>query len=233
MDESTGKVPPSARQEMHKLARERIKEISKEFINGFEFLENYPKSITFFGGSHISPRNSYYEDARALASRLVKDLGYTIVTGGSSGIMEAANRGASETSGQSVGLLIQLPHAQVTNKYVNSSFTLHHFFIRKVCLTFSAEAFIFYPGGFGTLDEFYEIITLLQTGKITSVPIICVGSEYWNKIKDFMLEELLKRGLVEARDLNLFQIIDNHDDIIEIVKKVPVSVVVPLGERLI
>lgn len=232
MDESTGKVLPSARQEMHKLARERIEEISKEFSDGFEFLENYPKSITFFGGSHISPSSSYYEDAKVLALRLVKDLGYTIVTGGSSGIMEAANRGASEAGGQSVGLLIQLPHAQVTNKYVNNSFALHHFFIRKVCLTFSAEAFIFYPGGFGTLDEFYEIITLLQTGKITSIPIICVGSEYWNKIKDFMLEELLKRGLIEAEDTNLFRIIDNHDEIIEIVKKVSVRVGVPLGERL-
>ncbi|MBI1974481.1 MAG: TIGR00730 family Rossman fold protein [Candidatus Zambryskibacteria bacterium] len=226
MDESTGKIAPSARQEMHRLARERIAEISKEFKEGFEFLENYPKSVTFFGGNRITEDNPHYQDARTLAGRLAKELGYSVVTGGSTGIMEAANRGAFEAGGNSIGLLIQLPHAQVTNKYINGSFALYYFFVRKVCLSFSAEAFIFYPGGFGTLDEFFEIITLMQTRKVTDVPIICVGSEYWNKIKDFMTQELASRGLIETGDENIFQITDNHDEIIEIVKNVPIRIVI-------
>ena len=228
MDEATGQVLSWARKQMHKLAQERISEISKEFKEGFEFLENYPKSVTFFGGNQVREDNPYYADARKLSSRLVKELGYTIVTGGGPGIMEAANRGAVEAGGNSIGLLIQLPDAQVINKYITSSFALYYFFVRKVCLSFSAEAFIFYPGGFGTLDEFFEILTLVQTRKIINTPIICVGSEYWNKLKVFIEEELTSRGAILPEEINLFHIADDHSEIVEIIKKVPVRVVVPL-----
>src|SRR3989338_517593 len=215
-------------EESIKLAEKRVTEISKEFKEGFEFLENYPKSITFFGGNQIKEDNPYYTDAKNLASRLVTELGYAIVTGGGPGIMEAANRGAFEAGGTSIGLLIQLPDGQVTNRYITKAFPLYYFFVRKVCLSFSAEAFIFYTGGFGTLDEFFEILTLIQTKKIVGVPMICVGSVYWNKLKSFMVEEMEKRGTIAPGDMDLFHIRDSHDEIIEIAKTARVRVVVPI-----
>jgi hypothetical protein len=125
--------------------------------------------------------------------------------------------------------LIKLPSGQVVNKYITKEFLSYYFFVRKVLLSFSAEAFIFYPGGFGTLDEFFEILTLIQTGKIADVPLICVGSEYWNGLKDFMEKEMLVRGSIMKEDLNLFHIIDSHDEIIEIIRKVPVRIGVPFA----
>ena len=208
---------------MHKLARRRVSEISREFTEGFEFLEDYPQSVTFFGANQFEEDNPYYVDARALASRVVKELGYSVISGGGPGIMEAANRGAFEAGGNSLGLLIRLPEGQPVNAYMNNAYSSYYFFVRKVLLSFSAEAFIFYPGGFGTLDEFFEILTLVQTRKISNVPLICVGSEYWNKLKEFMKNEQVSRGAIKDEDLNLFHIEDNHDKIIEIIKKVPVN----------
>src|SRR3989344_8117382 len=163
----------SNRGEMHKVAAERISEISKEFAAGFEFLEDYPKSVTFFGANQFKEDDPYYQDARVLASRIVKELDYSILSGGGPGIMEAANRGAKEAGGNSIGLLIRLPDGQITNHYLTDSFALYYFFVRKVCLSFSAEAFIFYPGGYGTLDEFFELLTLIQTRKLAGIPLIC------------------------------------------------------------
>jgi len=215
---------------MQEVASKRIKEISKEFTNGFKFLEDYPKSATFFGASQLTEDNKYYKDARILASRLVKELDYSIVSGGGPGIMEAANRGAFEVGGNSLGLLIKLPDGQVTNKYITSSIAFYYFFVRKVCLSFSAEAFIFYPGGFGTSDEFFEILTLIQTKKVKDIPLICVGSEYWNKYKEFMKAEMFSRGTITAKDFELFHILDNHDEIIKTIKDVPIRADVPLNE---
>ena len=214
---------------MHKVASERVHEISKEFTEGFEFLEDYPKSVTFFGANQFKEDNEYYASAQKLASRLVKELGYSILSGGGPGIMEAANRGAFEAGGNSLGLLIKLPSEQIINKYITKGFSAYYFFIRKVCLSFSAEAFIFFPGGFGTLDEFFEILTLIQTKKIEGAPLICVGSEYWNKLKEFMEKEMISRGTISSNELELFHIVDSHDEIIEIIKKVPVRIGVPFS----
>jgi len=230
MKESTKSVLILNREKMQELAQKRVTEISKEFTAGFKFLEDYPKSITFFGANQFREDNEYYKSARILASRLVKELGYSIISGGGPGIMEAANRGAFEAGGDSLGLLIKLPEEQVINKYITKSFSSYYFFVRKVCLSFSAEAFIFYPGGFGTLDEFFEILTLIQTKKVTGVPLICVGSEYWNQLKDFMEKEQLTRGAIGAEDLELFHIVDDHDEIIDIIKNVPVKIGVPLPD---
>lgn len=204
---------------MQEITRRRVSQISREFTGGFEFLADYEKSVTFFGANQFREGNPYYENARELASRVVKELNCPVISGGGPGIMEAANRGAYEASGDSLGLLITLPDGQVTNKYITKSFSSYYFFVRKVLLSFSAEAFIFFPGGFGTLDEFFEILTLVQTRKIADVPIICVGSEYWNELKEFMKREQLSRGVIKPEDLNLFQIIDDHAEIIEIIKK--------------
>ncbi len=229
MKESTKNILTLSREEMHKVASQRVHEISKEFTDGFEFLEDYPKSVTFFGANQFKDDNPYYLSAHTLASRLVKELGYSIVSGGGPGIMEAASRGAFEAGGNSLGLLIKLPHEQVVNEYITKSFSAYYFFVRKVCLSFSAEAFVFYPGGFGTLDEFFEILTLIQTSKITHTPLICVGSEYWNALKGFMEKEVLARGAISENDLELFHIVDDHDEIIEIIKKVHIQMGVPFA----
>lgn len=211
-----------SRTEMEMLARERIAEISKEFSEGFKFLEDYPKSVTFFGSSLMKEDNPYCVSARTLSGRIVKELGYSVLTGGGPGIMEAANRGAFENGGTSLALTIKLPHPQVINRYITKEVDPYYFFVRKVCLSFSAEAFIFYPGGYGTLDEFFEMITLIQTKKVVGVPLICVGTDYWKSLERFMQAELLSRGTILPEDLLLYTITDNHDEILDIIKKAPV-----------
>ena len=230
MKESTDNILTLSRVEMQKLALKRVAEISREFTEGFDFLADYSKSVTFFGANQFREDNPHYADARKLASHIVEKLGYSVFSGGGPGIMEAANRGAFEAGGNSLGLLIKLPEGQITNKYITKSFASYYFFVRKVLLSFSAEAFIFFPGGFGTLDEFFEILTLVQTKKMVDIPIICVGSEYWNKLRKFMEEEQLSRGAIITEDLDLFHIVDDHDKIIEIIEKVPVHSGLPLTE---
>lgn len=232
MKESNENILTLGREEMHSLAKKRVSEIAKEFTEGFKFLEDYPKSVTFFGGNQLREDDKYYMSARTLAAKLVKELGYSVISGGGPGIMEAANRGAFEAGGSSLGLLIKLPDGQITNKYITAQFSAYYFFVRKVCLTFSAEAFIFFPGGFGTLDEFFEIATLIQTRKVDGVPLICVGSDYWNALKEFMKKELIARGTITEKDLELFHITDDHDEIVKILKKVPVRFGVPNNGKI-
>lgn len=214
-------IQPLSRFEMHQAARKRVSKIKKEFREGFEFLENYPLSVTFFGSSRLSPENPYYEKARSLAKRISQELIFSVITGGGPGIMEAANRGAFEAGGDSVGVTIKLPKEQLTNKYLNDHIPLYYFFTRKVCLTFSAEAFVFFPGGFGTLDEFFEIITLIQTKKIQNVPLILFGSEFWQPLQNFLRNEVLARGMIDAEDLSLFHILDDENTALEIIRKAP------------
>ncbi|OHA91958.1 MAG: Rossman fold protein, TIGR00730 family [Candidatus Zambryskibacteria bacterium RIFCSPLOWO2_02_FULL_51_21] len=211
------------------LAKYRVAEIAKEFTEGFKFLADYPKSVTFFGSNQTKESDPYYQSARSLSARLVKEFGYSVVSGGGPGIMEAADRGAYEAGGNSIGLLIRLPNEQPVNPYITKSISFYYFFARKVCLSFGAEVFIFYPGGFGTLDEFFELITLIQTKKIKNVPLICVGSEYWNKVRDFMREEMLARKAIEPEHLDLFTITDSHDEIVNIIKKTPVRSSIPFS----
>lgn len=218
------------KREMHTASTERVMEIAKEFTEGFKFLKDYPKSVTFFGSTALREGDFYYEKARSLSGRIVKELGYSVVSGGGPGIMEAADRGAFEAGGDSIGLLIKLPDAQPTNKYIKKSVSFYYFFARKVCLAFGAEVFIFFPGGFGTLDEFFEIITLIQTKKIAGAPLICFGSEYWNKLRDLMKDELLSHDMIEPEDLNLFTITDSEEEIIEAIKKVKVVSDIPFNQ---
>lgn len=224
-----GLLPSVDRLETLNIANERISEITREFSEGFRFLADYPSSVTFFGSTESKEGDKHYEDARELAKRIVTELNYSIVSGGGPGIMEASDRGAYEAGGNSIGLLIELPEGQVVNKYITKSVSFHYFFARKVCLTFGAEVFIFYPGGFGTLDEFFELITLVQTKKLLNVPIICVGTEYWSKLKDFMQAEILKRGYIKDGDQDLFTITDSHDEILEVIKKTPILKDVPFN----
>ena len=213
---------PLTRKEIHDGAEERVSLISKEFTNGFNFLRNYPKSVTFFGGSRFKETDEEYINARSLAARIATDLDYCIFTGGGPGIMEAANRGAFESGGKSLGLTIELPDHQAQNPYLTGNLNFHYFFSRKVCLSFSAEAYIFFPGGFGTMDEFFEILTLVQTKKIEKVPIILFGSNFWNPLEDFMKKEMHNRGSIDDHDLTFFIITDDENYVLDVIRNAPV-----------
>ncbi|MFZ2621358.1 MAG: TIGR00730 family Rossman fold protein [Minisyncoccia bacterium] len=215
-------IKPLTRREIHDTAVERVHLISKEFTDGFNFLRNYPKSVTFFGGSHFKEDDKYYKEARALATLIVNELNYSILTGGGPGIMEAANRGAYEAGGQSIGLTIELPEHQIQNLFLNHNLNFHYFFSRKVCLGFSAEAYIFFPGGFGTLDEFFEMLTLMQTNKIEKAPIILMGSDFWKSFDELMKKELLGRGAIDSEDLQIYTITDDVYEVLDIIRKAPV-----------
>lgn len=211
-------------QEINQNIKEHMEEINKEFRNGFEELKKYPKSVTVFGSSHSTPASPHYRQAQDLTYRIAKETGYTVITGGGPGIMTAANLGAMEGDGKSVGLTIDLPNEQHKNPYLTSNTGFKYFFARKAMLAFSAEAYIFFPGGYGTFDEFFTIITLIQTGKIPRVPIILVGKDFWTALKTFIVTYMLeKHHAIEPHDLELFVITDNLDKVIDIIKTAPVS----------
>lgn len=214
---------PHTRKELVRAVKnDRASRIANEFDRGLQFIKKYPKSVSIYGSARFVANNTHYGNAYDLAFKLSK-LGYTIVTGGGPGIMEAANRGAKEAGGSSVGLNIELPGEQLLNPYVTDSLSFYYFFSRKTTLSFSAEAYIFYPGGFGTLDEFFEIVTLVQTRKIRVVPIILVGVDFWKPLQTFLEEQCLKRhGTVNRRELNLYIVTDNHDEILDIITNAPV-----------
>lgn len=218
---------PLSMNELSEATKERIHEISREFINGFEFLEKFPRSVTFFGSARSTEDNQYYIMARHLAGRIVKELGYAVTSGGGPGIMEAANRGAKEAGGDSVGITIRLPKEQVMNDYMTAHVDFYYFFSRKVCLTYSAETFLFFPGGYGTLDEFFEIVTLLQTRKIPRVPVVLIGKDFWEKTLTFIKDELLSRSNIDLDDLNLFVITDDEEQILSIIRNAPVRGALP------
>ncbi|MFA6273470.1 MAG: TIGR00730 family Rossman fold protein [Candidatus Paceibacterota bacterium] len=195
----------------------RVSRIQKEFTEGFELLGKYPKSVSFFGSSLFKEDNEHYQKARRLANRFAK-LCFAVITGAGNGIMEGANRGAFEAGGQSVGLNIKLPEEQSLNKYLTDSMEFHYFFSRKTVLSFAAEAYLFFPGGFGTLDEFFEILELLHTKKILPVPLILVGSNYWNGLDDFIREIVFKKyHTIEEKDLTIYKIMDDEEAIIKLV----------------
>jgi uncharacterized protein (TIGR00730 family) len=218
---------PISHAEMQVATQDRIYEISREFTQGFKFLQNYPRSVTFFGSARLAETDPYYIAAFELAKQITTSLNYSVLSGGGPGIMEAANRGAIEGGGNSIGLTIRLPKEQIMNNYLTSHIDFYYFFSRKVCLAFSAEAFVFFPGGYGTLDEFFEIITLLQTKKIPSVPVILVGKDYWQEVYSFIENTLLKRGTIDRSDLELFHITDDTEEILTIIKNAEIRDTVP------
>lgn len=196
----------------------RIFRIMAEFVEGFQFLADFKKTASFFGSTRFQETNHHYEDARSLAKKLVKE-GFTIVTGGGPGIMEAANRGAYENGGESVGLNIQLPMEQHVNPYVHVSKTFHYFFTRKVMLDFAAEAYVFFPGGFGTLDEFFELVTLVQTKKIKPIPIILVGKDFWGTLIDWLRSHVLEQHhAINPEDLQIFTLVNSPAEAYAILK---------------
>jgi uncharacterized protein (TIGR00730 family) len=200
----------------------RIFRILAEFVDGFEFLSTIRRSVSFFGSARFDARNKHYQDALELA-RMLGKAGFTVVTGGGPGIMEAANRGAFEAGSPSIGLNIQLPMEQRTNPYVKKGIGFHYFFTRKVMLSFVAQAYVYFPGGFGTLDEFFEIVTLVQTKKIGRLPIVLVGKDYWDPLIEWIRKTVLSaHHCIHSDDLKIFSVVDTSReafDIIESTKK--------------
>lgn len=190
-----------------------------EFVSGFQFLSKLRREVSVFGSARFTEKNPHYKQARALAHRLAK-AGYTMITGGGPGIMEAANRGASEGGGESVGLDIELPSEQRRNKFVKKGIGFNFFFTRKVILSASAQAYIFFPGGFGTLDEMSEILTLIQTRKMERVPVILFGRDFWQPFDAWVRRSMLEaHHSIDQEDIALYAIVDTVDEALAIIKK--------------
>jgi len=193
----------------------RIFRIMAEFVDSFETLSQVGPGVTIFGSARMSPRDPYYSAAVELAKGLAKH-NLAIITGGGAGIMEAANKGASQAKGRSVGLNIELPHEQKGNRYANIPIHFHYFFSRKVCFVKYSVAFVFMPGGYGTLDEFFEVLTLVQTQRIPEFPLILFGKKHWQGLVRWMKEELDPKYISHG-DLDLFKITDDPQEAIDII----------------
>ncbi len=218
-DKNIKKIPVDKPFDFEEDANWRIFRIMSEFIEGFEFLYSLRKEVTFFGSARVPEGSHWYEEARQLG-RLLAENGYTVITGGGPGIMEAGNRGAYEGGGNSIGLDIELPTEQRRNAYVKKGIGFHYFFTRKVMLSASAQAYVFFPGGYGTLDEFFEIITLIQTKKMEVVPVVCLGYDFWQPLNEWIKQVMLaEHKTIEASDLELYKVVDNASDAFKIIKQ--------------
>lgn len=199
----------------NKIESWRVFKIMSEFVEGFDLIRRHGLAATFFGSARATLEDEMYQHATQLAGRLVKK-GFAVITGGAAGIMQAANKGAFEAGGTSVGLNIRLPNEQGYNPYLTERFEFDHFFVRKVMLTYASEVYIYFPGGFGTLDEFFEIVTLVQTGKIRKVPIVLFDKDYWTPLADVIEKTLYeKHRSINKDDMSLYTIVDSVDEAYE------------------
>jgi len=194
----------------------RVFRIMSEFVDGFETLSKVGKAVSIFGSSRTRPDTKYYKLAEEVASLLAKD-GYTIITGSGPGLMEAANKGAKKAKGMSVGLNIQIPSEQKPNKYVDLLIDFSYFFVRKVMFVKYAKAFVIMPGGFGTLDELFESLNLIQTRRIGKFPVILMGKEYWQGMIDWLRKTVLKSGSISRNDLDIFNVTDSPKEVVKII----------------
>jgi len=178
-----------------------------EFVEGFDILPNYLPAVTVYGSARISEDSPSYAQALELGQALARE-GYTVITGGGGGVMESANRGAFDAGGKSIGLNVELPQEQKPNPYLTYGLSFRYFFVRKVMLVKYATGFVLLPGGFGTLDEFFETLTLIQTGKIKPFPVVLLGTEFWGGLVEWMKQHMVDQGLVGKDDLSLFLLTD-------------------------
>ena len=208
----------------------RVLRILSEFVEGFDALNDVGPAVTVFGSARVNADDPYYEAGTRLGAALAKR-GFAVITGGGPGIMEAVNKGCHEAGGLSVGCNIELPHEQSLNKYVDLGVEFRYFFVRKNMFVKYARGFVIFPGGFGTLDELFESLTLAQTGKIEHFPIVLYGSSYWGGLLEWMREEVLSSGAIAPEDLNLVTVTDDPDEAAELATRpLPVKVVDPRAE---
>jgi len=196
----------------------RIFRIMAEFVDAIDTLSRINRAVTIFGSARVKPGNPYYDKAQYLARKLVEER-FSVITGGGPGIMEAGNRGAAEAGGTSVGMNIQLPYEQKPNPYANVSINYHYFFIRKVMFVKYAVAYVILPGGFGTMDELFEALTLIQTRRIKGFPVILMGSDYWRGLLNWLKNTMLKEGMISKEDIDLITIIDDPDEAVKHIQK--------------
>jgi uncharacterized protein (TIGR00730 family) len=189
-----------------------------EFVEGFEVLPEVSPAVTIFGSSRAKPQSTIYKTTLEVARLLVEN-GFNVISGGGPGIMEAANRGAAEAGGKSVGLHIELPNEQEPNEYANVRLGFKYFFIRKVMFVKYAVAYIIMPGGFGTLDELFEALTLIQTKRIRYFPVILMDSKFWNGLLDWVKGTLVKEDTVSESDFNIFNVVDTPEEAVAIIKR--------------
>jgi uncharacterized protein (TIGR00730 family) len=197
----------------------RILRIQSEFVAGFDTLARIPKAVSVFGSARLPRDHEFYSAARQVGAELAK-AGYAVITGGGPGLMEAANRGCFEAGGLSVGCNIELPYEQKLNRYVSLSLDFEYFFARKVMFVKYAEGFVVFPGGFGTFDELFEALTLIQTGKVVRFPVVLFGSEYWSGLLEWMKNETLQRGMISPTDLDLFKVCDDPAEAVDYIEQI-------------
>ncbi|MBM3848329.1 MAG: TIGR00730 family Rossman fold protein [Verrucomicrobia bacterium] len=205
-------LPPTTHEEPWRIFR-----ILAEFVDSFDTLSKIGPAVTIFGSARTRPSHPDYKLAVRCAQRLA-ERGFAVVTGGGPGIMEAANRGAAKAGGKSVGLNIELPHEQTGNPYANIEVNFHYFFSRKVCLVKYSTGFIYLPGGFGTMDELFEVLTLVQTRKIDGFPLILMGKSYWKGLLKWMRAELETRKLISPGDVELLTLTDDPDEAVALIE---------------
>jgi uncharacterized protein (TIGR00730 family) len=196
----------------------RVLRIMGEFVEGFDTLAGITSGVTFFGSARTAPDDPYYKAATETA-RLLSAAGFSIITGGGPGIMEAANKGAALGGGPSIGLNIELPFEQGTNQYVDTAMHFHYFFVRKTMFVKYSMGFVVFPGGFGTLDETFEALTLIQTGKIKHFPLVLFGSGYWRGLTDWLRQTVASERKIEPKDLDIFHVTDDPQDAAAEVKR--------------
>ena len=225
MNLPASKLPPQKPkpgEDFRKSLHWRVFRILSEFVEGWQFLADFKKTVSFFGSARSPEGDRWYEEARKLGQMMAK-AGFAVVTGGGPGIMEAGNRGAVEGGGQSVGLNIQLDMEQRINPHVQQSMGFHYFFVRKVMLSFAARAYVFFPGGLGTLDEVFELITLIQTKKISEkIPVVLMGRDYWGNIDKLLREHLYEKyQAIDKEDMDIYKIVDSAEEAFELIKDAP------------
>jgi uncharacterized protein (TIGR00730 family) len=195
----------------------RVFRIMAEFVDGIETLSSLEPAVTIFGSARSKPGDKYYTMAEELGRLLAKE-GFAVITGGGPGIMEAANKGAKEAGGQSIGLNIVLPFEQKLNTYTNVHINFRYFFVRKVMFVKYAISYVIFPGGFGTLDELFEALTLIQTDKLKPFPVIMIGPEYWDGLLNWINDTMLQQGMISPEDRWIFTLVDSPRDAVEIIK---------------
>jgi len=196
----------------------RVFRIMSEFVEGFEVLSKIGKAVSIFGSARTLPGTKFYKLGEEVAYHIAK-AGYAVITGSGPGMMEAANKGASRAGGYSVGLNIHIPSEQKPNQYVDTLLDFRYFFVRKVMFVKYAKAFVILPGGYGTLDEFFEAINLIQTERINKFPVVLFGSDYWKGLLDWIKETLLAHGTISKEDLHLFTVVDEPKQVIAAIKQ--------------